>query len=1356
MSDDDDDSEPQVVVVKDYYFVDADKNALCFSVLPIWFKEDAVAVPECKTGVFLRGTVDPGIPVYKQVVAWKLGLDARQPDLAVLSKEGGWINLSKPKNSYEESFRTIFITVQMLHFLRRKPEEPEKDLWIHLRKVFDKFDVRPSKDDFRNHHTLMKQFAEKDLRLANSEILKVFIGERFRKQISEVDSGNFEVKESFIAADEDVEDIVADDNVESDEDGDDDLFDSTCAICDNGGDLLGCDGPCMRSFHAKIGTGEDSYCQTLGFTEAEVEAMKTFLCKNCEYKQHQCFICGVLEPSDGPTAKVFLCNNATCGYFYHPKCVAQQLHPNNKIEALEKEKKIAGGSSFTCSIHWCFCCKGLEDRTEEHLQFAVCRRCPKSYHRKCLPSEIPFEDSDEDIVTRAWDLSQRILIYCMEHEIDLDIETPVRNHIKFPGLPIKPTEYLKKKTKVLIKKKKRTFDESFLDEPSIKPAKFPGKVRVQENEHARKIAVRSSSEQLVEKPEKKKVKLLKQRTQPESNMVRDAAASSPKHANKQEKYWSSSTSSTTMNMPQSSFPIVDSETERRVIALVEKEVSSLTLNDISRKCLMPSTHVYSGRQTDKIIATGKLERSVQAVRQALHLLAVGDVNTAKATCEPQVLKQLARWHMKLKVYISPFIYGSRYSSFGRHFTKVEKLVEIVDKLHWYVEPGDMIVDFCCGANDFSRLMKEKLDLVQKKCHFKNYDLIQPQNTFCFERRDWMTVQRNELPRGSRLVMGLNPPFGVKAALANKFIDKALSFNPKLIILIVPKETKRLDQKKTPYDLVWEDGDCLAGKSFYLPGSVDVNEKIVQGWNASAPPLYLWSHPDWTKKHKKVAEEHNHTSLAKIACRIEEGNLSDDVPMKKEAESSDVHNSRPRKEDENTGRTSCHLEEASLSNVVPVQRQAEPKSKQNARSGKAKWTKERTSCDVRDVIPSDETLAKKQDRSGEDQAKEPNHLVQKQSRSGEDKAKEPNRLVKKQARFGEEKDKERNRLVKKQARSGEDKYSNLAGGLSAKNQAEAALQQMCRSGKHNSRDGSKSSDDRSRKRTPDEVDSLPPEKQVEVAFEERRAPIKMSIQREQRDAFCENLRNDHIKEPSRGSSDMNMSSPDTSNAPNRSTSYSPYMPTEQPSEFRPTAYLDGNMSYPVKEPHVSAFSSATYQGSYLARSDRHNDALGVKNDPMLYTHAVDGSKYSPSFEELTMRYAANPAGDGYSMQAQGDDYLPMSRHSLGSSGARYDQPSLRSYYGLSGTTAPQSSITDKYGPGLFGPSGSGASVTDKYAPGFLGPSAPGSSVIDNYAAPLNGTNYATQSVIDMPGYGREMPPQYPYRGPGSSGGGLPYT
>lgn len=40
-------------------------------------------------------------------------------------------------------------------------------------------------------------------------------------------------------------------------------------------------------------------------------------------------------------------------------------------------------------------------------------------------------------------------------------------------------------------------------------------------------------------------------------------------------------------------------------------------------------------------------------------------------------------------------------------------------------------------------------------------------------------------------MGLNLPFGVKAALANEFVNKAWQFKPKLLILIAPEETKRL-------------------------------------------------------------------------------------------------------------------------------------------------------------------------------------------------------------------------------------------------------------------------------------------------------------------------------------------------------------------------------------------------------------------------------------------------------------------------------------------------------------------------------------------------------------------------------------
>ncbi|MCH83811.1 protein binding protein, partial [Trifolium medium] len=59
-----------------------------------------------------------------------------------------------------------------------------------------------------------------------------------------------------------------------------------------------CDGACMRSFHATKADGRESLCDSLGFTKKEVDDIETFYCKNCEYRQHQCFACGELGSSD--------------------------------------------------------------------------------------------------------------------------------------------------------------------------------------------------------------------------------------------------------------------------------------------------------------------------------------------------------------------------------------------------------------------------------------------------------------------------------------------------------------------------------------------------------------------------------------------------------------------------------------------------------------------------------------------------------------------------------------------------------------------------------------------------------------------------------------------------------------------------------------------------------------------------------------------------------------------------------------------------------------------------------------------------------------------------------------------------
>jgi len=209
-------------------------------------------------------------------------------------------------------------------------------------------------------------------------------------------------------------------------------------MCDDGGKLLSCKGQCKRAFHPTKKHERKSECETLGYTKAQRKRIAIYICKNCKYKQHQCFKCGELEPSDEQNAKVFQCNNSSCGYFYHPKCIAQLLEPGRVDGDYELEKKISARMPFICPIHWCFKCKSMEDKTQEALQLSACRRCPKSYHRQCLPREISFETKgktmDHGATTCAWELPQIKFFYCLDH-IDIATKAVRRDHIKFPLNP---------------------------------------------------------------------------------------------------------------------------------------------------------------------------------------------------------------------------------------------------------------------------------------------------------------------------------------------------------------------------------------------------------------------------------------------------------------------------------------------------------------------------------------------------------------------------------------------------------------------------------------------------------------------------------------------------------------------------------------------------------------------------------------------------------------------------------------------------------------------------------------------------------------------------------------------------------
>ncbi|KAK9268634.1 hypothetical protein L1049_000391 [Liquidambar formosana] len=590
-------------------------------------------------------------------------------------------------------------------------------------------------------------------------------------------------------------------------------------------------------------------------------------------------------------SKVFSCVSATCGRFYHPQCVAKLLHRENESAAEELQKKISAGESFICPIHKCCICKQGENKKDPELQFAVCRRCPKSYHRKCLPRKIAFEDlEEEDIIQRAWEglLPNRILIYCLKHEIDEEIGTPIRKHIKFPDVEKKKniaSEMPLGKEKGMLKKRSLASEDSPRERTAMKAPKQVEKLSsaLKEDPLIKSRATDASRKSSRDNVKSVSVKADKSSTADENKISLGERLYNLMSKGKQDTDDGDLDRMVAvkpaMKKSNSSPHRLDADSERRLLALMKESKSSITLEKVIEKHKVPSTHAYQSKNVvDKTITQGKVEGAVEAVRTALQKLEAGcSIEDAKAVCEPEVLQHIVRWQSKLKVYLAPFLHGMRYTSFGRHFTKVEKLEAIVEKLHWYVQNGDMIVDFCCGANDFSWLMKRKLEETGKKCSYKNYDVIQPKNDFNFEKRDWMEVRPGELPIGSQLIMGLNPPFGVHAALANKFIDKALEFKPKLLILIVPPETERLDKKKSPYDLVWEDDELLSGKSFYLPGSVDVNDKQMDQWNKTPPPLYLWSRHDWTTKHKALAQKHGHLSRQQKELHLEENLFETQVP-----------------------------------------------------------------------------------------------------------------------------------------------------------------------------------------------------------------------------------------------------------------------------------------------------------------------------------------------------------------------------------------------------------------------------------------------------------------------------------------------
>lgn len=84
-----------------------------------------------------------------------------------------------------------------------------------------------------------------------------------------------------------------------------DYSDPICAVCMGGGDLICCDGRCLRSFHPKC----------IGLQVEDIPEDSPFVCSDCFRGVQRCFCCKEF----GLEKKLVKCSVDYCGKFYHAK-----------------------------------------------------------------------------------------------------------------------------------------------------------------------------------------------------------------------------------------------------------------------------------------------------------------------------------------------------------------------------------------------------------------------------------------------------------------------------------------------------------------------------------------------------------------------------------------------------------------------------------------------------------------------------------------------------------------------------------------------------------------------------------------------------------------------------------------------------------------------------------------------------------------------------------------------------------------------------------------------------------------------------------------------------------------------------
>jgi hypothetical protein len=143
------------------------------------------------------------------------------------------------------------------------------------------------------------------------------------------------------------------------QDENDDYSDLVCALCRTGGDMICCDGRCLRSFHPKC----------IGLNEEDIPEDSPFVCSDCFSGVQRCFACCHF----GLENELIKCSVKYCGKFYHPECV---------------KTLTSSDEDYVCKLHSCDSCGDVVTNPMKRQLLWRCFRCPKAFDSKHRPRDV--------------------------------------------------------------------------------------------------------------------------------------------------------------------------------------------------------------------------------------------------------------------------------------------------------------------------------------------------------------------------------------------------------------------------------------------------------------------------------------------------------------------------------------------------------------------------------------------------------------------------------------------------------------------------------------------------------------------------------------------------------------------------------------------------------------------------------------------------------------------------------------------------------------------------------------------------------------------------------------------------------